>query len=127
MTKYEKLMIIAQSATIIAIIISPVVAIFMAARINHPKPNPEANQPANRSQSIGGRLQRFLTSKRFRRVASVLWYIAIVANVAFLIVFWFNPTLPSPINARSVMSIAFDVGLLFFQIIMTLFYRPIDH
>jgi hypothetical protein len=48
--------------TIAAIIIAPTIAEFVKLRMSQPTPSPEANQPKNRIQRIGGWLRHFLAS-----------------------------------------------------------------
>src|ERR1035441_5864693 len=48
--------------TIAAIIIAPTIAEFVKARMSQPTPAPDANQPKNRIQRIGGWLRHFLAS-----------------------------------------------------------------
>lgn len=107
-------------AVIISTLIAPIIGVYAAFRINQPKPSPEANQPKNRSQRIGGWLDRLFQSPWILPPSIAL------LDIYLLLVEFIKA---SPVTRRDVFLILFYVISLSLDAIyffMAVFFRALD-
>jgi hypothetical protein len=109
MTTDNWLTILLIISNFIAVLVAPLLALFVKSRINQPKPTPEPNQPKNLSQIIRGWLMRVLASPW------LIWGLplsSVLLNIYFLRKYLLDP---APITRPAVFIISLCVTLIWFS------------
>jgi hypothetical protein len=99
-------------AVIISTLIAPTLANFIQFRANQPKPTPEANQPKNLIQRIGGSLMRF-----FQAPWKVAVFFVLPATLVSIYLLRGDVRSTAPVTPIVVFRISFGVGGIVYNIL----------